>query len=294
MATPKQPKEARKRPRTAARKPLLEKALNIQPVAAHSKPPVRVRRQMAPVQPVAPDPDSEEAIFGSEPPEPVYVQPQPPRLPGPMGEMQRPVPVDIGARARHVRSYSPKYTREFLYQTLRPLLLAGLTHDVLAQKFGCSTKTIGRWKAEIAEKLREECRNLAPEDAIGQATAHYDHLIAVANMTMSSAKNAAERLAAISQARAVQADKNRLFQIGGLFDRPVMGKGASQKDRSEQQADVLKEMSTEFLMTVREIRGQMGETVVGTIDGTMDDEPDGLFGDDDAVTIDVERSDAAQ
>lgn len=171
------------------------------------------------------------------------------------------------ARLLQVGSRSSEYAREYRLNLLQRLLMRGLPLDEIAQAMGCSVSTVLRDRKELTERARQAAKELDIDVMIGNSTALYGEVSAMAMRQASNAQTPVPmRLASMRTALAAENDKHRFYQAAGVYDVLRFRRGAGEG----QVSDISRLMTaTEELLNeaAREVRQKKNPNPLGEFSG---------------------------
>ena len=132
---------------------------------------------------------------------------------GPAGEFSP------SARLQQVGRRSSVYEREYRLNLLHRMLMRRVPLDEIATSLGISVSQVMRDRKELADRLRQESRELDIDLIVGGSRGVYEEVLAMA-MRIASKNDtpSAIRLAAMRTGLAAENDKHRFLQAAGVYD----------------------------------------------------------------------------
>lgn len=171
------------------------------------------------------------------------------------------------ARLTQVGARSSEYAREYRLNLLQRLLMRGLPLDEIANAMGCSVSTVLRDRKELTERARQAAKELDIDVMIGNSSALYKEVSAMAMRQASNAQTPVPmRLASMRTALAAENDMHRFYQAAGVYDVLRFRRGAGEG----QVSDISRLMSaTEELLNeaAREVRQKKNPNPLGEFSG---------------------------
>lgn len=152
-----------------------------------------------------------------------------PAIPPAPGTRQSPA-----ERLRSVRTRATEYEKEFRLRLVHKLVLEGHTVIEIADILEISERQVNRCKQELAQRFREESRQLDIDFLVGEGQAFYDHVMQAALKIAGDDRNpSAMKLAALRTAMGGNADKHRFLTATGVYNAMQYKKVTDAAEKSD-------------------------------------------------------------
>jgi hypothetical protein len=179
------------------------------------------------------------------------------------------LPQDVGQRFRYIERYhhpEPEikpgktratrntdqklnpYTEDFIFQTLHQLILAGIPIDQIALRFDVSVATIYKWRTKMMKKMADEVKEADPLPILGETLSTYRAIAAEGHRMMMQGRTANDKRAGAEVALKALGDQQKVLQMAGFFDNPLLKVNTNSDDSRTKGATSLMDMAKQFLL----------------------------------------------
>ena len=146
---------------------------------------------------------------------------------------------------------SAGYAKEYRLTLLHRLLMRGTPLDQIARQLQVSISTVEKDRAELKRRLREAAKELHIDEMVGNQSAVYDEVQAMALRLASQSETPVPmKLASMRTALAANADRTRFLNTAGVFDVLKFRRAEDGSDLSDIQ--LLMQRTSEVLASLDE------------------------------------------